>query len=137
MTTEASNVAESKNRRPARMLERRAESSMPMLRGGLLRRCGLQRGSPERLVVTKREAPTTCTTTYSGRRWDYWPLFSLWNSALMITSIRWRIELSRKQQPDTRPASRLATISFLQAVLVVLMVLVATGMARGYGMPYT
>jgi uncharacterized membrane protein len=36
---------------------------------------------------------------------------------------------------DDPTASRFARISFVQAVLVVLMVLVATAMARGYGVP--
>jgi len=36
--------------------------------------------------------------------------------------------------PDTRLAGRFASISYLQAVLVLLMVLAATAMARGIGM---
>ena len=40
---------------------------------------------------------------------------------------------ARGGAPDTRAASRFARISFVQAVLVVLMVLAATAMARGYG----
>jgi putative membrane protein len=51
----------------------------------------------------------------------------------MITLIRWRAQLGRGQQPDTTAAPRLARVSFLQAVIVILMVLAATGMARGYG----
>jgi putative membrane protein len=51
----------------------------------------------------------------------------------MITLIRWRTQLARGQQPDTAAAPRLARISVLQAVIVILMVLAATGMARGYG----
>lgn len=51
----------------------------------------------------------------------------------MITLIRWRIQLGRSEQPDTGVATRLARISVLQAVFVVLMVLAATAMARGYG----
>jgi putative membrane protein len=53
----------------------------------------------------------------------------------MIGLIRWRLQLARGEQPDTRSAPAFARISFLQAVLVMLMVLAATGMARGYGMP--
>jgi putative membrane protein len=53
----------------------------------------------------------------------------------MVTLIRWRIQLKRGQQPDTGVANRLAGISVLQAVLVVLMVLAATAIARGYGIP--
>jgi putative membrane protein len=53
----------------------------------------------------------------------------------MTTLIRWRSRLARGEQPDTSPAAGLARVSFVQAVLVVLMVLAATGMARGYGVP--
>jgi putative membrane protein len=55
----------------------------------------------------------------------------------MVTLIRWRVQLDRGQQPDTHAAARFAWISFLQAVLVVLMTLAATAMARGYGVPRT
>src|SRR6266550_512793 len=48
----------------------------------------------------------------------------------MIALIRWRVAVA-----DTRAASRFARISFGQTVLVVLMVLAATAMARGYGVP--
>jgi putative membrane protein len=53
----------------------------------------------------------------------------------MISLVRWRAALARGEMPDTRAAVRFARISFLQGVLVVLMVLAATAMARGYGMP--
>jgi putative membrane protein len=51
----------------------------------------------------------------------------------MVTLIRWRIALARGVPVDTYLAGRFAGISFLQAGLVMLMVLAATGMARGYG----
>lgn len=51
----------------------------------------------------------------------------------MVTLIRWRGMVARGQQPDTSVAPRLATISYVEAVLVVLMVLAATAMARGMG----
>ena len=38
-------------------------------------------------------------------------------------------------QPDTSSATRFARTSLGQAALVVLMVLAATAMARGYGVP--
>lgn len=51
----------------------------------------------------------------------------------MLTLIRWR-RLVRLGQPlDTSPARRMGTISFIQAWLIVLMVLAATAMARGTG----
>jgi putative membrane protein len=43
--------------------------------------------------------------------------------------------VARAVQPDTAPAGRFARISYVQAVLVLLMVLAATAMARGIGMP--
>ncbi len=55
--------------------------------------------------------------------------------APMLSLIRWRAAVARGSAPDTRAASRFARISFVQAVLVVLMVLAATAMARGYGVP--
>jgi putative membrane protein len=51
----------------------------------------------------------------------------------MLVLIRWRIQLGRGEQSDTRAAKRFAQISFVQAGLVVLMVLAATAMARGFG----
>jgi putative membrane protein len=51
----------------------------------------------------------------------------------MIALIQWRRRVARGEMPDTRAAARFARISFLQATLVVLMVLAATAMARGYG----
>lgn len=55
--------------------------------------------------------------------------------APMLALIQWRRVAARGGVPDTRAARRFAQISFLQAGLVVLMVLAATGMARGYGVP--
>ena len=51
----------------------------------------------------------------------------------MVTLVRWRTQLRRGEAPDTRLAGRFASISYLQAVLVLLMVLAATAMARGIG----
>jgi len=53
----------------------------------------------------------------------------------MIALIQWRRVVARGGVPDTGAASRFGQISFVQAALVVLMVLAATGMARGYGVP--
>jgi putative membrane protein len=52
----------------------------------------------------------------------------------MITLIRWRRAVSRREAPDTRAAPMLAHISFVQAALIVLMVFAAAAMARGMGM---
>lgn len=51
----------------------------------------------------------------------------------IVTLTRWRAGLARGQQPDTGAAAGLARTSLVQIVLVVLMVFLATGMARGYG----
>jgi putative membrane protein len=53
----------------------------------------------------------------------------------MIALIRWRAQLGRGQAPDTCTAGRLARMSLVQAVAIVVMVLAATAMARGIGMP--
>jgi putative membrane protein len=53
--------------------------------------------------------------------------------APMLTLIRWRMQLRRGEQPDTGSASRFAGTSSLQAVLLILMLLAATGVARGWG----
>ncbi|HKE89460.1 MAG TPA: DUF2214 family protein [Gemmatimonadales bacterium] len=50
----------------------------------------------------------------------------------MMTLIRWRIAQRRKATPDLSAAPHLALISRIQAGLVILMVLAATAMARGF-----
>lgn len=52
----------------------------------------------------------------------------------IVTLTRWRARVRHGETPDTSSAGRMATISYVQAVLVVLMVLAATAMARGFGM---
>jgi len=54
--------------------------------------------------------------------------------APMRALIRWRREVRAGELPDTAQASAYATRSTVQAVLVVLMVIAAAGMARGLGM---
>ena len=51
----------------------------------------------------------------------------------MLALIRWRTHVRRGQAVDTRHAGRFARISYVQAGLILLMVLAATAMARGYG----
>jgi putative membrane protein len=51
----------------------------------------------------------------------------------MRTLIAWRGRAAREEVPDTTSAGTLARISFWQAGLVILMVFLATAMARGYG----
>jgi putative membrane protein len=50
-----------------------------------------------------------------------------------VTLVRWRRQLANGAQPDTILAARFARISYAQVVLVLLMVLAATAMARGVG----
>ena len=54
---------------------------------------------------------------------------------LMLAFSGWRRVLAGGGAPNVEDARRAATISLIQAALVVLMVLAATGMARGYGVP--
>jgi len=51
----------------------------------------------------------------------------------MITLIRWRMALSKGAIPDTSAGAALARISYGQSLLLVLMLLAATAMARGIG----
>ncbi len=57
-------------------------------------------------------------------------LLELWP---MLTLLQWRRQVRRGEQPETRAARQLARISVLEAVLVVLIAMAATAMARGYG----
>jgi putative membrane protein len=52
----------------------------------------------------------------------------------MVTFIRWRIAGGRGQALDTSRASLFSWISTAQAILLIVMVVMATGMARGMGM---
>lgn len=52
----------------------------------------------------------------------------------MVTLIGWRRRTAQGELPDIRAAPLLARISYTEAGLVVLMIIAATGMARGYGM---
>lgn len=52
----------------------------------------------------------------------------------MVTLIRWRARQRRGERIDTSPATAFARISEVQAVLVVMMVLAATALARGVGL---
>ncbi|MNV26345.1 hypothetical protein D3C71_1174640 [compost metagenome] len=58
-------------------------------------------------------------------------LILLLEIAPMVTLIKWRIALARKMAIDTGRAKLFARISHIEALLVLLMVVAATGMARG------
>ena len=57
-------------------------------------------------------------------------LLELWP---MVTLIRWRTVVATGALPDPGPAGAIARISYLQALLLIGMVLAATAMARGLG----
>ena len=52
----------------------------------------------------------------------------------MVTFIRWRGALRRGETPDTSPARALYLVNHVEMGLVVLIVFVASFMARGFGM---
>ncbi|MGH8349235.1 MAG: DUF2214 family protein [Pseudomonas sp.] len=58
-------------------------------------------------------------------------LILLLEIAPMVTLIKWRIALGRKVAVDTGRAKLFARISHVEALLMLLMVVAATGMARG------
>jgi putative membrane protein len=60
-------------------------------------------------------------------------LIFLLETGPMLALMGWRSVVARGGSPNTSRAGTFATISFVQAALVVLMVLAATAMARGYG----
>ena len=58
-------------------------------------------------------------------------LILLFEIAPMIALIKWRIALGKGDAIDPSRAGRFARISHLEALLLILMVIAATGMARG------
>jgi putative membrane protein len=52
----------------------------------------------------------------------------------MTTFIRWRMQLRRGQTPDTSQARALYLLNHIEMALVVLIVFVASFMARGFGL---
>lgn len=52
----------------------------------------------------------------------------------MITLIRWRRALGRNQTPAFGSAHRIARISTIEAFIIVIIVFVATALARGYAL---
>jgi putative membrane protein len=69
----------------------------------------------------------------------FWTKMALLGVILMlevrpiVTFGRWRRDLGQGRQPDTQQALALARTSTIQAFLVIVMVFLATAMARGYG----
>jgi putative membrane protein len=59
-------------------------------------------------------------------------VLEMWPMAILI---QWGIWLGRGRAIDTRLAGRLAVISYVQAALVLVILALATAMARGHGVP--
>jgi putative membrane protein len=78
-------------------------------------------------------------TLYYTHNHYFWVKMGLLGSILlleimpMITFIKWRARLAKNETIDATNAASFATTSFIQAALIVFMVLAATAMARGYG----
>lgn len=51
----------------------------------------------------------------------------------VLTLLQWRRAMGRGGEPDLARADRVATISLYQAILLLAMLVMATGMARGVG----
>jgi putative membrane protein len=84
-------------------------------------------------------AGTEKTTAYYLGSHAFWTKMALFAAILVLESTpivtlgAWRRQLARGETPDLRAAPRMARTSYIQAVLLVLMVLAATAMARGLG----
>lgn len=84
-------------------------------------------------------AGTEKTTAYYLGSHAFWTKMALFAAILVLESTpivtlgAWRRQLGRGETPDPRAAPGMARTSYIQAVLVVLMVLAATAMARGLG----
>jgi putative membrane protein len=50
----------------------------------------------------------------------------------MTTFIKWRSQIKRGETPDTRVAPTYATVSTVQAIIVIVIVVCGVGLARGY-----
>jgi putative membrane protein len=82
---------------------------------------------------------TEKTTAYYLENHAFWTKMVLFAAILVLESTpivrlgTWRRQLARGETPDLRAAPTMARTSYVQAVLVILMVLAATAMARGLG----
>jgi len=78
-------------------------------------------------------------TLYYTHNHYFWVKMGMLGSILlleimpMITFIKWRTRLAKHETVEATNAASFATTSFIQAALIVFMVLAATAMARGYG----
>lgn len=60
-------------------------------------------------------------------------LILLLELAPMLGLIAWRRQLARGVEPDTRRAPLYRRLSVAESIIVILMLVIAAGMARGYG----
>ena len=78
-------------------------------------------------------------TLYYTHNHYFWVKMGMFVSILlleilpMITFIKWRTRLAKNETVDATKAASFATTSFIQAALIVFMILAASAMARGYG----
>ena len=54
----------------------------------------------------------------------------------MLTFMRWRIALAREEAPNLSSAKTLYTLNHIEVAIVVVIVFVASFMARGFGLPH-
>jgi putative membrane protein len=84
-------------------------------------------------------AGTEKATAYYLANHVFWTKMALLTGILalevrpIVTLTAWRRILARGEMPDLRAAAGIARTSYVQAALVILMVLAATAMARGLG----
>ena len=84
-------------------------------------------------------AGTEKTTAYYLENHAFWAKMALFATILVLESTpivrlgAWRRQLAKGETPDLSAAPGMARTSYVQAVLVILMVLAATAMARGLG----
>jgi putative membrane protein len=87
-----------------------------------------------RLLAGTEKAPAY----YYGNH-VFWTKMALFGAVVvlelapMLAIVQWRMALTRGREPDVSRAERWAWISHVQVVLVVLLLLAATAMARGLG----